>query len=146
MAAASAPSSRSASPPRALARRQLTLDNETAAELAGTDDGVLRELEQRLDCDVFLRGNVLTLDGDDADVSQAAEMVDEVVSLIERGHDLAPGTLETVSGAMQQEERPSEILEDTIWRHRAIKVAPKTVNQKRYVDSIRNHTVTFGIG
>jgi phosphate starvation-inducible PhoH-like protein len=129
-----------------LARRQLTLDNETAAELAGTDDGVLRELEQRLDCDVFLRGNVLTLDGDDADVSQAAEMVDEVVGLIERGHDLAPGTLETVSGAMQQEERPSEILEDTIWRHRAIKVAPKTVNQKRYVDSIRNHTVTFGIG
>src|SRR5688572_15552027 len=47
---------------------------------------------------------------------------------------------------MQQEERPAEILEDTIWRHRAIKVAPKTVNQKRYVDSIRNHTVTFGIG
>jgi phosphate starvation-inducible PhoH-like protein len=129
-----------------LARRQLTLDNETAAELAGTDDGVLRELEQRLDCDVFLRGNVLTLDGDDADVSQAAEMVDEVVGLIERGHDLAPGTLETVSGAIEEEERPSEILEDTIWRHRAIKVAPKTVNQKRYVDSIRNHTVTFGIG
>src|SRR5688572_21881431 len=47
---------------------------------------------------------------------------------------------------MQQEERPAEILEDTIWRHRAIKVAPKTVNQKRYVDAIRNNTVTVGIG
>ncbi len=33
-----------------------------------------------------------------------------------------------------------------IWRHRSIKVAPRTVNQKRYVDSIRDHTVTFGIG
>src|SRR5262249_35585047 len=26
------------------------------------------------------------------------------------------------------------------------RIAPKTVNQKRYVDSIRNHTITFGIG
>ena len=33
-----------------------------------------------------------------------------------------------------------------VWRHRGLKVAPKTVNQKRYVDSIRRHTVTFGIG
>ena len=33
-----------------------------------------------------------------------------------------------------------------VWRHRATKVAPKTVNQKRYVDSIRDNTITFGIG
>ena len=42
--------------------------------------------------------------------------------------------------------RPAAILEDVVWRHRSTKVAPKTVNQKRYVDSIRNNTVTFGIG
>jgi phosphate starvation-inducible protein PhoH and related proteins len=129
-----------------LARRQLTLDNTTAAELAGSDDTVLRELEERLGCDVYLRGNVLTLDGDDADVSQAATMVDELVGLVERGHDLAPATIETVTGAIAAEEKPAEILEDVIWRHRATKVAPKTVNQKRYTDSIRRHTVTFGIG
>ena len=40
----------------------------------------------------------------------------------------------------------AEILEDVVWRHRARKVAPKTVNQKRYVDSIRRNTITFGIG
>jgi phosphate starvation-inducible PhoH-like protein len=33
-----------------------------------------------------------------------------------------------------------------VWRHRATKVSPKTVNQKRYVDSIRRNTITFGIG
>jgi phosphate starvation-inducible PhoH-like protein len=129
-----------------VARRQLTLDNTVAAELAGSDDAVLRELEERLGCDLFLRGNVLTLDGDDADVSRAATMVDELIGLVERGHELAPATLDTVSGAIAAEERPAEILEDMVWRHRNVKVAPKTVNQKRYVDSIRNHTVTFGIG
>ena len=51
-----------------LARRQLTLDNTVAAELAGSEDAVLRELEGRLGCDFHLRGNVLTLDGDDGDV------------------------------------------------------------------------------
>ncbi len=129
-----------------MARRQLTLDNTVAAELAGSEDAVLRELEQRLGCELFLRGNVLTLDGDDADVSRAATMVDELVGLIERGHDVAPTTLDTVTGAIAAEEPAAGILEDVIWSHRATKIAPKTVNQKRYTDSIRRHTVTFGIG
>src|SRR3954464_15547878 len=130
----------------ALARRQLTLDNTVAAELAGSEDSVLRELEGRVHCAVHLRGNVLTLDGSEGDVREAAVVVDELVGLIERGHAVAPATLGTVSGAIDAQQRPAEILEDVIWRHRATKVAPKTVNQKRYVDSIRNHTVTFGIG
>jgi len=33
-----------------------------------------------------------------------------------------------------------------VWRNRSRRVAPKTVNQKRYVDSIRRSTITFGIG
>ena len=129
-----------------MARRQLTLDNAVAAELAGAEDSVLRELEDRVHCDVHLRGNVLTLDGSDGDVHAAAAVVDELVGLIERGHEVAPSTLGTVSGAIDARQSSADILEDVIWRHRSIKVAPKTVNQKRYVDSIRNHTVTFGIG
>jgi phosphate starvation-inducible protein PhoH and related proteins len=33
-----------------------------------------------------------------------------------------------------------------VWRHRGPRVAPKTVNQKRYVDAIRNQTITVGVG
>jgi phosphate starvation-inducible protein PhoH and related proteins len=129
-----------------LARRQLTLDNEVAAELAGSGDAVLRTLEGHLACDLHLRGNVLTLDGGDGEVQTAATVVDELVELIEQGHEIAPGTIEAVTGALDAHESPAEILEDVIWRHRNIKVAPKTVNQKHYVDSIRNHTITFSIG
>ena len=129
-----------------MARRQLTLDNEIAAELAGSEDSVLRELEERLGCDVFLRGNVLTLDGDEGDVGAAASVVDELVGLVERGHDLAPATIDTVTGALDAGEASSAIVEDVIWAHRNIRVAPKTINQKRYLDSIRRHTITFGIG
>jgi len=129
-----------------LARRQVTLDNTVAAELAGSEDAVLRALRGRLDCDFHLRGNVLTLDGERGDVQTAATVVDELVDLIEQGHEIAPGTIEAVTGALDAHESPAEILEDVVWRHRATKVAPKTLNQKRYVDSIREHTITFGIG
>jgi phosphate starvation-inducible PhoH-like protein len=129
-----------------VARRQLTLNNTVAAELAGSEDSVLRALEGHLDVDVFLRGNVLTLDGDEGELRSAETVVDELVELIERGQEIAPGTIDAVTGALDANESPATVLEDVIWRHRGTKVAPKTVNQKRYVDSIRDHTVTFGIG
>ena len=67
-----------------LARRQLTLDNTVAAELAGSEDVVLRALRGHMgDVDFHLRGNVLTLDGDSGDVQTAATVVDELVELIE---------------------------------------------------------------
>ncbi|MGI8714279.1 MAG: PhoH family protein [Solirubrobacteraceae bacterium] len=127
-------------------KRTIELDNAVAAELAGSQDAVLRTLESHLDCDVFLRGNVLSLDGDEPAVDAAAEVVRELSELIGQGHEIAPGTVEAVSRALDEHESPSEILEDVVWRHRATKVAPKTVNQKRYVDSIRTNTITFGIG
>jgi phosphate starvation-inducible protein PhoH and related proteins len=127
-------------------RKQIQLDNAVAAELAGSADAVLRALEGHLDCDVFLRGNVLTFEGADSAVDAAATVVRELSELIAQGHEIAPGTIEAVTRALDEHESPARILEDVVWRHRATKVAPKTVNQKRYVDSIRNNTITFGIG
>ena len=129
-----------------MARKQLTIDNEVAAELAGSGDAVLRRLEDRLDCDVYLRGNVITLDGDPDSLSDGQSMVEELVGLIERGEGMEPDTVDAVSGAIDGGVEPAEMLGDAVWRHRGTKIAPRTPNQKRYVDSIRNHTVTFGVG
>src|ERR671926_192495 len=129
-----------------MARRQLEVSNEVAAELAGARDAALRTLEQHLDCDVFLRGNVVTLDGDAEAVHQAATVVRELSSMVERGHDIGPATIESVARVLDQRESPSTVLEDVVWRHRNLRVAPKSVNQKRYVDAIRRSTITFGIG
>ncbi len=127
-------------------RKQVELDNAVAAELAGSEDAVLRALQGHLDCQVFLRGNVVTLDGDEQAVAVGQAVIGELSELIAQGHEIAPGTIEAVTRALDEHESPAEILEDVVWRHRASKVAPKTVNQKRYVDSIRRNTITFGIG
>jgi phosphate starvation-inducible PhoH-like protein len=106
----------------------------------------MKTLEQHLDCEVFLRGNVLTLDGDDDAVTMARTVVREMTDLVRQGHEIAPGTIEAISSALDRHESPSRILEDVVWRHRGLRVAPKTVNQKRYVDAIRRSTITVGVG
>ena len=127
-------------------RRQIELSNDVATELAGPEDLIMRTLEGHLDCEVFLRGNVLTLDGSDEQVEMGETVVRELSDLIRQGHDVAPGTIEAIGSALDEHESPSRILEDVVWRHRGLKVAPKTVNQKRYVDAIRSTTITVGIG
>ena len=145
-----------------MARRQLELSNEVAAELAGAQDQILRTLEEHLDAAIFLRGNVITLDGDADAVQAAATVVRELSSLVPavtsdrkvtdrenivaRGHELGPATIESVTRVLDERESPAQVLEDVVWRHRNLKVAPKSVNQKRYVDAIRRSTITFGVG
>jgi phosphate starvation-inducible protein PhoH and related proteins len=127
-------------------RTQLELPNDVATELAGPGDAIMRTLEGHLDCEVFLRGNVLTLDGGEPEVAVAETVVRELSDLVRQGHEIAPGTIEAITDALDHHESPSSILEDVVWRNRGKAIAPKTVNQKRYVDAIRHQTITVGIG
>jgi phosphate starvation-inducible PhoH-like protein len=124
----------------------LSVSNDVAAELAAIGDGVLDALRERLRCTIRLRGNRLTIEGDDERVNEARAVVDELVELVEGGHEIGPSTVDAVLGALDQVEDVREVFEDVVWRHRGKKIAPKTVNQKHYVDAIRDCTVTFGIG
>ena len=72
--------------------------------------------------------------------------MDELVELVEGGHEIGPDTVGAVVAALDQAEDIREVFDDVVWRHRGKKIAPKTVTQKRYVDAIRECTVTFGIG
>jgi len=124
----------------------LDVSNDVAAELAAIGDGVLDALRDRLRCTIRLRGNRLTIEGDDDRVTEARAVVDELVELVEGGHEIGPSTVDAVIGAIDQVEDVREVFDDVVWRHRGKKIAPKTVTQKRYVDAIRECTVTFGIG
>ena len=124
----------------------LSVPNDVAVELAGIGDGVLESLRERLRCTIHLRGNQLTIQGDEQHVDQARTVIDEIVELVEGGHEIGPSTVDAVLGVLDQGADVREVFDEVVWRHRGKKIAPKTVNQKRYVDAIRNGTVTFGIG
>jgi phosphate starvation-inducible protein PhoH and related proteins len=124
----------------------LSVSNEVAAELATIDDGILHALRDRLGVALRLRGNRLTLEGDDRKVGEARAVIGELVELVEGGQAIGPGTVDAVIAAIDAAQDPREVFEDVVWRHRGKNITPKTVTQKRYVDAMRRCTVTFGIG
>ena len=127
-------------------RQTIELSNRAASALCGTHDEVLRRVESTIDCQIVVRGNIVTLDGDATAVANALAVVAEMADLAENGLTLEEGTVDSVTGSLAQEIKPASVLGDVVWSHRGRKVGPKTPNQKRYVDSIRNNTVSFGVG
>jgi phosphate starvation-inducible protein PhoH len=92
-------------------RRQIELSNDVAAALSGTHDAVLRQLEEHVDCELYLRGNLVTLEGDAEAVANAAVVVRELAELIEGGHEITPGTLDAVTSALDEHESPAKVLD-----------------------------------
>ena len=124
----------------------IELDDRVSVELAGEHDRVLRELEQRLDLEISLRGNLLTLNGLEPRVRAGAEVVDQLADLVRSGRAIGPGTIDTVADAVDGAEAVGPMLGDVVWRNGQLVVTPRTAGQKRYVDAVRNNTITFGIG
>jgi phosphate starvation-inducible PhoH-like protein len=62
------------------------------------------------------------------------------------GNKKAPGTIESVADAVEGAEPIGPILDDVVWRNGRFVVTPRTAGQKRYVDAVRQSTITFGIG
>ena len=129
-----------------MARLKLSVGRDLAAELGGDRDAVLDALAERAGVQVFLRGNELTLDGEQDALDQARALVDGLSELVDEGISVGPQTVDAVAGVLDANGQAADVLHDVVWRHRGQRVTPKTLGQKRYVDAIRQNTVTFGIG
>jgi len=129
-----------------MARLKVSVGHDLATELGDDRDAVLHELADRTGASVYLRGNELTLEGEDPAVDRARAMVEELSQLVVQGISIGPQTVEAVAGVLTADGRAVDVLHDVVWRHRGQRVSPKTLGQKAYVDAIRANTVTFGIG
>ena len=114
--------------------------------LLGPRDRNLRRIEGQFpETSVSVRGNEISLRG--ADTDQVGRLFEELVGLLERGHELDERTVDRSIGMVRSDERPTEVLTHQVLKGaKGRNVRPKTAGQKRYVDAIRNNIVTFGIG
>ena len=119
--------------------------NELMVGLLGERDRYVRAVEDAFDASVHVRGNEISVDGVEA--REAAEVFDELVLILQRGQYLEPAAVLRAIQMVKSDEKPSEILTDRVLTTpRGKPVRPKTAGQKRYLDTIRNSTITFGIG
>jgi phosphate starvation-inducible PhoH-like protein len=117
--------------------------------LLGSGDELLRVVEGAFpDVDVLARGNELRLTGPPSDVGLVERLVDELILVLRTGQGLSPESVERSVSMLRAagDEGPSQVLTLNILSNRGRTIRPKTVNQKRYVEAIDDHTVVFGIG
>ncbi len=116
--------------------------------LLGPGDEHLGVIERSFEADVHVRGNRVALIGEPGEVALAERLIDELVAIIRTGQGVTTETVERVISMLRAEttERPADVLSLNILSNRGRSIRPKTLNQKRYVDSIDKHTITFGIG
>jgi phosphate starvation-inducible PhoH-like protein len=117
-------------------------------DLVGQRDELLRRIEGEFSSDILVRGNEITITGSDEDAERAATVFEELLTLLRQGQTL---TAESVDRAVEMVKadngpRPSEVMGDTILAIRGRPIRPKTPGQKRYIDAMRNSTLTFSIG
>jgi phosphate starvation-inducible PhoH-like protein len=129
-----------------MSQRMIEVADPVAVELAGEQDRVLRELEERLELSISLRGNRVVLNGEEDAVEAAVEIIDELSGMVGRGMPVDASTVDALANAAVIRQPVGSMLDDVVWRHRQRTITARTPGQKRYVDAIRNHTITFGIG
>ena len=113
--------------------------------LLGQRDELLRMIESAFPVEILVRGNEISVTGDTPDAERVGRLFEELVVLLEQGHHLDADGLGRSIDMLKADQRPTEVLTTEVVRGRK-SVRPKTAGQKRYVDAVRDHTVTFAIG
>jgi phosphate starvation-inducible PhoH-like protein len=127
---------------------QLTVvvpSNDLMIELLGPRDELLRQVQAAFDVQILVRGNEITISGADEEVGRAAKLFEEMVLVLESGNRIDSEGIGRSIQMLRADQRPSEVLNTEVVRGRKT-VRPKTAGQKRYVDAVRDHTITFAVG
>jgi len=117
--------------------------------VVGPHDDNLRTIEAAFpSANITVRGNEITLRGPHIDCAKLENLFNELMVVIRSGNIL---NVDAVNRAIEMLEHqpvdhPAEVMSLNIVSNRGRTIRPKTANQKRYVDAIEDHTITFGIG
>src|SRR6202000_2822321 len=116
--------------------------------LLGSRDEILRVIEREFAADIHVRGNEITVTGRPEETALVSGLCEELLELQANGAELSPDAVERAAGMLRRERgvRPAEVLTLDILSSRGSTNRPKTLNKKRYVDAIDNHTIVFAIG
>ncbi|GBL31648.1 phosphate starvation protein PhoH [Actinomycetes bacterium] len=117
--------------------------------LIGSHDGNLRAVEAAFpSVNITVRGNEITLRGPHIDCIALENLFGELMVVIRSGNLLTVDAVARSIAMLESKpvDHPAEVLSLNIVSNRGRSIRPKTANQKRYVDAIEDHTITFGIG
>ena len=121
--------------------------DQSMVALLGQRDEFLKVIEGAFGSHILVRGNEIVISGREEEADRVALLFEELLTLLERGHNLTTASLErTIDMIKREEGLPSKVLTDVVLTSRGTSISPKTAGQKRYTDAIARSTLTFAIG
>jgi len=124
-------------------------DTRVLIALAGPRNDRLKALERAAGVTIGMRGHTLRLEGEAANVALAERFLTQTAALLAQGVEVEPSDMPRALSALRAE--PGAHLRDLFDAEVNLgsgrrSVGPRGLAQKRYVDAIRSHDLTFGIG
>ncbi len=117
--------------------------------LCGEHNTYLKIMEKKIGVSLHLRGNVLLLEGARWEVELAETVLKQIYGLIELDYPVYERDIDYAIRILSNNQSVDlkDIFRDKVLISSGKRIiAPKTVNQKVYIDSIRQHDIVFGIG
>src|SRR5919198_1499838 len=126
-----------------------TVPEEGIETLFGSYDENLKHLESLFNVRIRTQGHDLLVEGETPDLNKVDRIVDQLSSLMRDGYKLSNSDVKTASDLVAQDDDidlRDHFLKGSFTPAGKRRVAPKTVNQRRYLDAIDQHDIVFGIG
>ena len=124
-------------------------DYELIQSLCGERNAHLGLLEKEVGVSLNLRGNVILLRGRDWEVDVAERVLKQLYGLLEADYPLYPSDIQyavRILSGDRSVELKTIFKEEVYISSKKKLITPKTINQKKYIDSIKNFDIVFGIG
>ena len=122
-------------------------DSVTMQAIVGISDEVLRTVQESFSARITIRGNRIHVLGDPVEVSSIASVFADLIKFAESGDCLTSEHARRAIDLVRFGQfAPGALRDDVLLTYRGRAIRPKTTGQKRYADSIRANTITFGIG
>jgi len=132
------------------ASTELTFDDQRLIhQVAGQQDEHLRSLERLLGVRIGSSAGMIQIHGDEVQRELAGRVVKQLYGLLEKGYPVYPSDVDYAVRILSSDRGANlrDIFLDTIYisAHKRV-ITPKSLNQKVYIDAIRNHDIVFGVG
>ena len=123
------------------------IDNSILANLLGTFDSNIRSIENELNIQIKNRGNLFLLEGQKRNLPLGERILLELHAIASKESIDKEKVHLVIKKIMNHQEKPSSSTEQpTFIKTPRREIQTRNMNQYEYIQSIRNHDVTFGIG
>src|SRR5918993_36686 len=129
--------------------KRITVPEEGIATIFGSYDENLKHLESLFNVRIRTQGHELLVDGDTPGPENVDRVVGQLSSLMRDGYKLSNADVKTASDLVAQDQSVDlreHFLKGSLTPAGKRRVAPKTINQRRYLEAIDAHDIVFGIG